>query len=343
MADEQPPALTTEDYQALHAMQISDDPSQRSQAADLANKLTGDERKAFFDYQQSANAGKGERTREDGSLFGMPPELAVVSGLSVGRAIGAAGLTAAGRAIAGLKATAAQVTPQLKYAAAQEAMNAIGVPKRYSIPAALIIAGLKNPKGGAAAEAEATPTGPHMDRSIPVRPSELTQEQLKQRIFQGYGTPPAAEVRQQAVAGARLNAQRAAAAQAQVAAPVAAPEPGAPVAAAPSPIDARPSFNVIRNAQGNISHLEKISSAAQTAPETAITAPPAATFKPGVSGKFTAAEAWQSMKWKAAGVSDAQILERIEASRAFNAAAGLTPPTVAQTKFPKGMRGGLPK
>lgn len=311
MADEQPPALTTEDYQALHAMQISDDPGQRSQAADLAKKLTGDERKAFFDYQQSANAGKGERTREDGSLFGMPPELAVVSGLSVGRAIGAAGLTAAGRAIAGLKATAAQVTPQLKYAAAQEAMNAIGVPKRYSIPAALIIAGLKNPKGGAAAEAEATPTGPHMDRSIPVRPSELTQEQLKQRIFQGYGTPPAAEVRQQAVAGARLNAQRAAAAQAQAAAPIAAPEPVSPAAAAP--------------------------------PETAVPAPPAATFKPGVSGKFTAAEVAQGMKWKAAGVSDAQILERIEASRAFNVAAGLTPPTVAQTKFPKGMRGGLPK
>jgi hypothetical protein len=36
----------------------------------------------------------------------------------------------------------------------------------------------------------AAPTGPHMDRSVPVQPSALTQQQLRERIFQGSGTPP---------------------------------------------------------------------------------------------------------------------------------------------------------
>jgi len=34
------------------------------------------------------------------------------------------------------------------------------------------------------------PTGPHLDRSMPMRPSEMTQQQLLERIQSGTGTPP---------------------------------------------------------------------------------------------------------------------------------------------------------
>lgn len=96
-----------------------------------------------------------EATREDNSLFGMPPEFAALSGLAIGRAIGNSALSAAGRAVAGLKAAAGSVTPVLKYEATRTALKAAGVPDGLASAAAVVVAGYK--RGSAAPVAEAEP------------------------------------------------------------------------------------------------------------------------------------------------------------------------------------------
>lgn len=317
MADEQTPAvLTAEDYQALHAMQMSDDPSQRAQAASLAKKLTSDEQRAFFDVQQTANKDAGERTREDNSLFGMPPEVAVLSGIGLGRAIGAAGLTAAGRAVAGLKSAGAQVTPIIKYEATKTALEAVGVPKPLATAAAYAVSSYRR---GASSVAEAETVGAsHLDRSVPVQPGSLTQKQLSERILQGHGTP--APPREQLP-------------------PIA---PRSVVSAAVSP----PTTATGNPSLPDQKALNEAALAARRAAYQASRAPAAdaavpATFKPGVTPiKLSAAEVAQGMKWAKEGVPADEIMQRIEASRAFAAQMNLSTPTVAATKFPKGMRGG---
>lgn len=94
-----------------------------------------------------------ELNRADNSLLGLPPEVAVLSGLAIGRAMGAAGLTAAGRALAGLKASAAQVTPVLKYEATRHALDAIGISPTVATVAAMAVSGYR--KGAKAATADA--------------------------------------------------------------------------------------------------------------------------------------------------------------------------------------------
>lgn len=135
-------ALTTEDYAALHGLLMSGDP----QGAALAKKLTPDEQQQFFDYQKSVNTGS-ERTRIDNNIGGMPPELAVASGVGAVRAIGGAVADAAGGAVAkagaGLKAAASQATPVLKYEASRAALKALKVPDAMAIPVAMMVAGYK--------------------------------------------------------------------------------------------------------------------------------------------------------------------------------------------------------
>lgn len=78
-----------------------------------------------------------ERTRPDASLLGMPPELAVMAPLSMGRAVAAPGLTMAGRAMAGVKAAA----PALKYEATKTGLEAVGVPPALATTVALAVSG----------------------------------------------------------------------------------------------------------------------------------------------------------------------------------------------------------
>ena len=99
-----------------------------------------------------------EVTRQDNSLFGMPPEVAALSGLAVGRAMGVAGLTAAGRAVAGLKAAGAQVAPVIKYEVVKSALQAAGISPTLATAGAMAISAYK---GGAttAGETAAKDTG----------------------------------------------------------------------------------------------------------------------------------------------------------------------------------------
>lgn len=106
--------------------------------------------------------GAGERTRVDNSLLGMPPELAAISALSLGRAVLRPGLSVAQRAISGAKNVAMQAGPVVKYEATRTILEKLGIPAPLAIPAAMAVSGYKRGGGAAAnsgvaaAESEAT-------------------------------------------------------------------------------------------------------------------------------------------------------------------------------------------
>lgn len=78
-----------------------------------------------------------------------------IGGTAIGRAIGAPALTAVERAIAGLGATAEQVTPLLKFEVTRRTLHAAGVPEWLAVPASVMISGYKKGPKAAATEAEA--------------------------------------------------------------------------------------------------------------------------------------------------------------------------------------------
>lgn len=339
MTDEQT-ALSSDDYQALHAMQMSDDAGQRAQADSLAKKLTPSEQQAFFDYQQTANKGKGERTREDNSLFGMPPEVAVLSGMSLGRAIGAEGLTAAGRLVSGMKNAAGQAAPVLKYEVVKHGLQGIGFSPTLATAAAMAIAGYKG-KGGAAAEAEQVSAPGFPRTSVAADPppvaaapvdlsrvpaGSLTQEQIGERLAatNAGAVPEAATVAAPAPAGARLADQRAAF-QARVAARQAPEAQTAAAAPIVSPAAASPAATALPNQKA----LNELAIAARRAKTTLSPDEARALVK--------VVEAGQTPQSAVADLMQARLAA--DPAAAFNARYGLKVPTDAETKFQKGMRG----
>jgi hypothetical protein len=133
MSDEQTGG-TADDYRQLHGLMMSSDPTLRAQAQAVAAKFTPAEQQAFFDYQQTANKGKGELTRTDATIGGAPPELAVVGGLGAARTIAGAGAGMVGKAVGAAQAAA----PIVKYQATKSVLEHVGVPS----PAATVVAGL---------------------------------------------------------------------------------------------------------------------------------------------------------------------------------------------------------
>lgn len=108
-------------------------------------------------------SGVKERNRPDNSLLGVPPELAVVSGVGLGRAI-VGGAGPAGKAIAGAKNAAAQATPVIKYEVTKAALEHVGVPSAIAVPVAMAVSGYRRGATGATsvaktAEAEASVAG----------------------------------------------------------------------------------------------------------------------------------------------------------------------------------------
>src|SRR5262245_58693665 len=114
-----------------------------------------------------------------------------LAGRSVlGAMSGAAGLVgklgAGGRAIA----------PYVAGEATQEGLRSLGAPPWVSYPAGLAVGGA-TARGLSVAEApmprppvtgRGVPAAPYRDISVPVRPSQLTQEQLAERMFYPTGT-----------------------------------------------------------------------------------------------------------------------------------------------------------
>jgi hypothetical protein len=249
-----PPQLTDDDYAQLYAMVRSGDQTQRGQAAAVAKKLTPDEAQHYFDYQVRAHQTEQanpetHHAREDNSILGVPPELAVAGAVGVGRAVAGAGLSMAQRAVAGGRAILdQQVVPKLKYEATKSMLEHFGVPAALAIPAAIAISGYR--KGGqaaattAATEAETVAVDaarPAAASETPAPPAASAARTSPPRSTSGSvpaGRPPAiplSATEQAAVAGLvkegypeeevvkHVVAQRA---------PAAAPEPTPPPAAA---------------------------------------------------------------------------------------------------------------
>lgn len=114
------------------------------------------------DVWHAAN-GADDLHRGDNSVLGLPPELAVVSGMGVGRAVLGEGLSMAGRAVAGAKAVAAQAAPALKYEATKTVLESAGLPSAVAIPIAMGVAGYS--RGG---KPTAKPRGPRAPKAAPV-------------------------------------------------------------------------------------------------------------------------------------------------------------------------------
>jgi len=131
-------------------------------------------------------SGVKEGDRVDNQVLGVPPELAAIGAGSVGRAVVAPGLNAAGRVAAGAAAAAGQVAPIIKYELAHQGLKAIGVPEPLATAGAVLVGGYR--RGGAAKEAapaieaeattaaETTPMGFPKPTEPQLSPLELTRK-----------------------------------------------------------------------------------------------------------------------------------------------------------------------
>lgn len=154
MADPQTAApLTTDDYAALHAMQMSPDPASQAQAATLAKKLTPPEQQAFFDYQKTQHP-QGEHGRVDNQVLGMPPELVAAMAGPVAKAATQAGLSTGQRIGAAFKSSLGAAHPLVKYEITRSALEHVGIPAPIAMAAAIAVSGYKT--GAAPAEAAST-------------------------------------------------------------------------------------------------------------------------------------------------------------------------------------------
>ncbi len=102
-------------------------------------------------------------------------------GAGILRAGAAEGVAAAGKAAVGTAA------PFVKYEVVKGGLTTLGVPHWLASAAAAYVSARGS--GAAHAEAAEAAEGAHLDRSVPMRPSEMTPQQLRERITQGTGTP----------------------------------------------------------------------------------------------------------------------------------------------------------
>lgn len=351
MANDQ--ALGAEDYQQLRGMVMSDDPKVQAQGQALAKKLTPDEQQAFFDYQKTVNVGKGERTRVDNSVGGLPPELAAVSALGIGRAVAAPGLSIVARGMAGVKAAAGQAAPVIKYELVKSGLEHMGVPSPLAMAGAMAVTGYKRGAGKAAVEA------PVAAEAAPVAAEAIGAP------VGAPAAPPTSPMAAASVAQPAPAGPAAAAPEARVPAqPLAADSTLSPqavadrLAAKAAPVAARPDLPkelIEANKLGTTPKaLNELALAARRAKITLSPADYQAGLKlmkdGGVSAdtaigtltqqriapvaapevpKLTAAEMVQAQKWKAAGATDDQIMQRVQLSRALTSATGTPTPEEA--------------
>lgn len=92
--------------------------------------------------------------RQDNQVLGMPPELAVVAGLGVAKAVGSAAAGIGSKALAAAKGVVEQSAPAVKYEITKTGLRAIGVPASIAVPVAIAVSGYKS-KGAVAPSAEA--------------------------------------------------------------------------------------------------------------------------------------------------------------------------------------------
>lgn len=279
-------------------------------------------------WHPPAGAGS-DRTRPDNSLLGLPPEMAVVSGLGIGRAMVGEGLSAAGRVYAGAKAAAEQATPVLKYEAAKAVLEGMHVPSAIAIPIAIAVSGYK--KGAKAPAAAAEASAPAMV-AAPNVPANATGTKW------GYVSP--ASVAPEAAAAARV-----APAASTPAAPASPVVTGASPSAPLPPAVSQWSPQRIRNEVGlaerrgglkltevqreqadrlvaqGAAPAEAVTSVAAEAPAasapTPTTAPPAPASAAAQKLHLNAAESKEYLRLRNAGKTHPEAQEAIEQQRTF--------------------------
>lgn len=188
------------DSAAIYGMLTSNDADQRKTGMTLANKMSPAEAQAFFDYQKAATKGKGELTRVDNSVGGVPPEIAALSIGSIGRALAAPAANAGARAVAGAKAVGAQAAPYVKGEVVHGALRLVGAPEWAARGAGYIASAIGGrgaaaepagpvsvegyPRAGVTVAPEPVPVvaEPHMDLSARIPASQLTAAQLNERM-----------------------------------------------------------------------------------------------------------------------------------------------------------------
>jgi hypothetical protein len=262
-------------------------------------------------------------------------------------AAGGAGIVRAGiadGAIAAAKATAAFTNPVLKFEVARRTMKAIGVPEWAALPIAY---GLSGYTKGAKGAPEGVPPpadlqAPHLDRSVPVPPSALTQEQLAERVLYGRNAPPPAAVKPPLgrVRGVADVLPPDVAPAPPAAAPLDVPArpaaSGGPAAAPPSPPGSAGPTNSLPDQRAlNEAALAQRRAAYQARVQAAAEADAVAQTPAPARLKLTAPESKEYLRLRQAGMTDPQTMEALQAARDFQARFGTPTPTVAETKFPK--------
>jgi hypothetical protein len=268
---------------------------------------------------------------------------------------------AASRAAAAVSALGPYAAPYVKYKVAHGVLTAMGVPGWAAEIVAFGASGYRGRGGGAAAaEAEAAaggapptdPAAPHLDRSVPVPPSTLTPQQLRERVFYGQNAPPPAVekpplgARAAATASAPTGPSQppppvldpeaqairdqtapfSATPGARPASPPAAPAPpadlGTPAPASTSPAVSNWSPQRIRNEVGLAARRAKLSlSDDQLAQADALVrqgqSPPSAvrSVAPPPKLKVTAAEMGLYTNLRQRGLTQAQAMETVAAQR----------------------------
>lgn len=343
-------ALSTDDYQALAGMLMSEDADVRSQGQWLAKKLTPAEQQSFFDVQKEMHRGAPERVDHviaDGiPLIGsISPEMAVASGVPIARA-------AVGGLAAAASAVGSQVVTQGKYWATKLALEHLGVPSVMAEAAAAAVSSRSGGKGGAKGE-PASPQAsaadaPHLDLSKPMRPGSLSTAQMAER-----------EAAVAANGGLNFQMPRRGGdgrpvkpVSARVApdGPAAEPVASAPVVPEPQPVPSArtaappPTAESTPSAPTNSLPDQRALNEEALARRRAEYQARVAAEPPSAPTKFvpTPLEMKEYLRLIKAGKTHAEAGQAIVAQRELATRYGLTTPTVDDTKFPKGMRGKTP-
>lgn len=284
------------------------------------------------------------KPRADSNMIGWGENGAGVApedALMVGQAARGVAKAAAGGVVSGAKQMLAEASPVIKYEATRTVLEKMGVPSHMAAVAAMAVSGYNRKSPKVAAEPVASnPTAPHLDLSVPVRPSQLTPQQLSERmqaIDAAGGVPEATKVaaRQmgQPYAGRRIISPVETVGGG--AAPPSGPLPSpAPASATPT---SRPSSGKSPQQILNEEALAARRAAAQVQPSE-----PAAAPKPKLTAPEFQAATEQYTMLRNKGLTDAQARKAIETMRSVNQQFGLSTPTKAETRFPKGMRGKVP-
>lgn len=247
-------------------------------------------------------------------------------GASVARA-------AAGSAAAGAAELFTQATPYVRYYGVKGILQAAGLPHWAAEAAAVAASGRR----GKATEGEAAATvpkpkdmnAPHLDTSVPMRPSQMTPEEMAQRYTYGrpFNTPEAPPM----PAPAPPPAAQLPPEFAPTDAPVAAPTPPASVPGGTGPL--RQAELAARfGGQGAATPVAP-------PPSGAPANPPAVMVSPETAQQAAVEYARLIRAGKSPEEARALILQQVELMERLR----LRTPTGPETKFPKGMRGKAPE